>query len=232
MRRFYKTAAAGRDGPPHSLLLDGKPVLTPQRRGLALPTLGLAEALAEEWQSQDTEVVPAKMPLTRLAHGAIDLVAPDPSRAIDEITAYAGSDLLCYRAESPVALAARQAKSFDPILAWAANRLGSGFATVVGVMPRDQPAETLAAVARVLAAEDPFRLIALHAITTLTGSAILALALAGGRIGVKEAWAAAHVDEDWQIAQWGEDAEAAQRRAAQKLEFLAACRLLALIERS
>jgi chaperone required for assembly of F1-ATPase len=229
MRRFYRTAAAGEEGPPHPLLLDGKPVLTPQRRPLALPTRGLAEALAEEWQSQDTELVPAKMPLTRLAHGAIDLVAPDPSRAIDEITAYAGSDLLCYRTESPIALAARQAKVFDPILAWAADHLGSGFETVVGVMPRDQPAGTLAAVSRLLAANDPFRLIALHAITTLTGSAILALALAEGRIGAAEAWTAAHVDEDWQIAQWGEDAEAAQRRAARKIEFLAACRLLDLI---
>jgi chaperone required for assembly of F1-ATPase len=229
MRRFYRTAAVDDDGPPHPLLLDGKPVLTPQRRQLALPTRGLAEALAEEWQSQGTELAPAKMPLTRLAHGAIDLVAPDPSRAIDEITAYAGSDLLCYRTESPVALAVRQAKVFDPILAWAADHLGSGFETVVGVMPRDQPAETLAAVSRLLAANDPFRLIALHAITTLTGSAILALALAEGRIGAAEAWTATHVDEDWQIAQWGEDAEAAQRRAARKIEFLAACRLLDLI---
>jgi chaperone required for assembly of F1-ATPase len=229
MRRFYRTAAVGEGGPPHALLLDSKPVLTPQRRQLALPTHGLAKALAEEWQSQGTELVPTKMPLTRLAHGAIDLVAPDPSRAIDEITAYAGSDLLCYRTESPVALAARQAKVFDPILAWAADHLGSGFETVVGVMPRDQPAETLAAVSRLLAANDPFRLIALHAITTLTGSAILALALAEGQIGAAEAWTAAHVDEDWQIAQWGEDAEAAQRRAARKIEFLAACRLLDLI---
>jgi chaperone required for assembly of F1-ATPase len=229
MRRFYETAAAGADGPPHPLLLDGKPVLTPQRQRLALPTPELAAALAEEWQSQSKELVPAKMPLTRLAHGAIDLVAPDPSRAIDEITAYAGSDLLCYRTESPDALAARQAKLFDPILAWAADHLGSGFVTVVGVMPRNQPDETLAAVSRLLAAEEPFPLVALHAITTLTGSAVLALALAEGRIGAEEAWAAAHVDEDWQIAQWGEDAEAAQRRAAQKVEFLAACRLLDLI---
>lgn len=229
MRRFYKTAAACQDGPPHPLLLDGKPVLTPQRRQLALPTRRLAEALAEEWQSQGSELVPANMPLTRLAHGAIDLVAPDPSRAIDEITAYAGSDLLCYRAESPVALAARQAKMFDPILAWAADHLGSVFETVVGVMPRDQPVETLSAVASLLAGKDPFRLIALHAITTLTGSAILALALAEGRIGAEAAWMAAHVEEDWQIAQWGEDAEAAQRRAAQKIEFLAACRLFDLI---
>jgi len=229
MRRFYRAAAVGEDGPPHPLLLDGKPVLTPQRRQLALPNRELAAALAEEWQSQGTELVPATMPLTRLAHGAIDLVAPDPSRAIDAITAYAGSDLLCYRTESPVALAARQAKLFDPILDWAGDHLGSGFETVVGVMPRDQPAETLAAVSRLLAANDPFRLIALHAITTLTGSAILALALAEGRIGAEEAWTAAHVDEDWQIAQWGEDAEAAQRRAARKIEFLAACRLLDLI---
>jgi len=229
MKRFYKTAAAGVDGPPHPLLLDGKPVLTPQSQRLALPTRELAEALAEEWQSQDKELVPAKMPLTRLAHGAIDLVAPDPSRAIDEITAYAGGDLLCYRADSPVALAARQAKLFDPILAWAADHLGSGFVKVVGVMPRNQPDETLTAVSRRLAAEDPFPLVALHAITTLTGSAILALALAEGRINAEEAWTAAHVDEDWQIAQWGEDAEAAQRRAAQKVEFLAACRLLDLI---
>jgi chaperone required for assembly of F1-ATPase len=232
MRRFYRTAGVGEQGPPHPLLLDGKSVLTPQRQQLALPTRALAEALAEEWQTQGDDLVPARMPLTRLAHGAIDLIAPDPSRAIGEITAYAGSDLLCYRAESPVALVARQAKLFDPILAWAAGHLGAGFETVVGVMPRDQPPETLAAVSRVLAAKNAFRLIALHAITTLTGSAILALALAEGRINAEDAWTAAHVDEDWQIAQWGEDAEAAQRRAARKTDFLAACRLLELIERT
>jgi chaperone required for assembly of F1-ATPase len=229
MRRFYQTAAAGEDGPPHALLLDGKPVLTPQRRTVALPSRALAEALAQEWQSQGPELVPASMPLTRLAQGAIDLVAPDPSRAIGEITAYAGSDLLCYRAESPVALVVRQTKGFDPILAWAAGHLGAAFETAVGVMPRPQPVETLAAVSRVLEAKDPFRLIALHAITTLTGSAILALALGEGRITPEEAWRAAHIDEDWQISQWGEDAEAMQRRAAREIEFLAAARLLELV---
>jgi chaperone required for assembly of F1-ATPase len=225
MRRFYETAAAAEDGPPYALLLDGKPVLTPQRRRLELPSRGLAEAVAQEWQSQGPDLVP----LTRLAHGAIDLVAPDPSRAISEIAGYAGSDLLCYRAESPVALAVRQAKGFDPILAWAAGVLGTGFETVVGVMPQPQPVETLEALSRLLAAQHPFRLIALHAITTLTGSAILALALAEGRITPQEAWTAAHVDEDWQISQWGEDAEAMQRRAGQEIEFLAAARLLSLI---
>jgi chaperone required for assembly of F1-ATPase len=229
MRRFYETAAIAEDGPPHALLLDGKPVLTPQRRRLELPSRALAEALAQEWQSQGPDLVPTTMPLTRLAHGAIDLVTPDPSRAISEIAGYAGSDLLCYRAESPVALAVQQAKGFDPILAWAAGLLGTGFETVVGVMPRPQPAETLEALSRLLAAQDPFRLIALHAITTLTGSAILALALAEGRITPQEAWSAAHVDEDWQISQWGEDADAMQRRAAQEIEFLAAARLLELI---
>jgi chaperone required for assembly of F1-ATPase len=229
MRRFYQTVAVAEDGPPCALLLDGKPVLTPQRQTVAMPSRALAEALAEEWQSQGAELVPATMPLTRLAQGAIDLVAPDPSRAIGEITAYAGSDLLCYRAESPVALAARQAKGFDPILAWAAGHLGTGFQTVVGVMPQPQPAETLAALSRALEAKDPFRLIALHAITTLTGSAILALALGEGRITPEEAWRAAHIDEDWQISQWGEDAEAMRRRAVQKIEFLAAARLLELV---
>ena len=169
------------------------------------------------------------MPLTRLSHGAIDLVAPDPTRAVGEIAAYAASDLLCYRAEKPVALAGRQASAFDPILAWAADQFGPGFETVVGVMPQPQPAETLAAVSRAAKVCDPFRLVALHAITTLTGSAILALALDAGRITPQEAWMAAHVDEDWQISQWGEDAEAMQRRAAQEIEFLAAVRLLELV---
>jgi len=229
MKRFYRNAAIAEDGPPYTLLLDGKPVLSPQRQPLALPNRALAEAVAEEWRAQGAELKPATMPLTRLAQGAIDLVAPDPARAIAEITGYAASDLLCYRADAPVALAARQAKDFDPILAWAGEHLGSGFETVAGIMPRPQPAETLAAVSRAVAAYDPFRLIALHAITTLTGSAILALALAERRITPQEAWMAAHVDEDWQISQWGEDTEAMQRRAAQEIEFLAAARLLELV---
>ena len=228
MRRFYETAAIAEDGPPHALLLDDKPVMTPQRRRLELPSRALAEALAQEWQSQGPDLVPTTMPLTRLAHGAIDLVTPDPSRAISEIAGYAGSDLLCYRAESPVALAVQQAKGFDPILAWAAGLLGTGFETVVGVMPRPQPAETLEALSRLLAAQDPFRLIALHAITTLTGSAILALALAEGRITPQEAWSAAHVDEDWQMAQWGHDELALQRRAFRRADFDAAVAVLRL----
>jgi chaperone required for assembly of F1-ATPase len=228
MKRFYRNAAIAEDGPPYALLLDGKPVLTPQRQPVALPSRALAEAVAEEWQSQGAELKPATMPLTRLAHGAIDFVAPDPARAVSEIAAYAATDLLCYRAASPVALAVRQASAFDPILAWAADQFGTGFETVVGVMPQPQPASTLAAVSRAVEAHDPFRLVALHAITTLTGSAMLALALAAGRITPQEAWMAAHVDEDWQISQWGEDAEAMQRRAAQEIEFLAAARLLEL----
>jgi len=227
-RRFYKDASIS-DGPPFRILLDGKPVKTPKKRTLQVPTRRLAEAIADEWRAQEALINPARMPLTRFANTAIDAVDDAREAVAADIAAYAGRDLLCYRAEAPEALAKLQSKYWDPIIAAAEATLGAPLKVVSGVMPVEQPGETLAAFAAALTPLEAFRLTGLQVLTTLTGSAFLALALARGQLSPDAAWAAAHVDEDYQIGLWGEDAEAAVRRRARRAEFDAACRFLKLL---
>jgi chaperone required for assembly of F1-ATPase len=222
-RRFYKEAQAVEEDGRYQLRLDGRPARTPARNPLAVPSRRLAAALEEEWRRQAEWIDPATMPVTRLANSAIDGVAPHMAAVRAEVLGYAGSDLLCYRAGEPAGLAERQARQWDPVLAWAERRLAARFALAEGVMHVAQPAETLDAFDAALARfDEAFRLAALHVATTLTGSALLALALGEGAIAVEEAWAAAHVDEDWNMERWGEDAEALARRARRFEEFRAA----------
>jgi len=230
-RRFYQSATVGaRDG-AFALLLDGRSARTPGKRPLAVPAAGLAEAMAAEWAAQTDRIDPSTMPVTRLVNTVIDGVATQAEAVRAEIVKYAGSDLLCYRADFPADLVARQARAWDPVLAWAHTRLGVRFYLAEGVMPVAQRPETADRIAAHIAALDPYRLGAVHVLMTLSGSAILALALLDGAISPADAWAAAHIDEDFQIAQWGEDAEAAARRAHRKTEFDAAARLLTLLDR-
>lgn len=228
-RRFYRsvTVTGGPDG--FGVALDRQPLRTPGRAPFALPSRALAEAIAEEWAAQGEHVVPATMGLTRLANTALDRVAGREHQVTAEIVAYAGCDLLCYRAESPERLAARQAAAWDPLLAWAARALGSPFLCVTGVVHHSQPAAALDVLARELERQGPLRLAAAHNITTLTGSAIMALALLEGAISAEAAWTAAHVDEDWQIEQWGRDSQAEAARAARRREFDCAVRLFELV---
>jgi chaperone required for assembly of F1-ATPase len=211
------------------VLLDGKPIRTPAKAELAVPTEPLAQAIAEEWRAQGTHIDPSSMPLTRLANSAIDGVARREAEVRADIAKYAGSDLLCYRAEGPEVLQRRQAEVWDPILRWAEQDLGARFTINTGLMPVAQPDAATAAVARALEDYEGFALAALHVITTLTGSVLLALALARGRLTAEQAWAAAHVDEDWQISQWGEDAEAKARRERRWADMQAASRMLGLV---
>jgi chaperone required for assembly of F1-ATPase len=211
------------------VLLDDRTVKTPKKSSLMLPTHPLAEAIAAEWAGQGERVDPASMPLTRLANTAIDGVAGREADVRSDILKYAGSDLLCYRAEAPAALMERQAAAWDPVLDWVETVLGARFILAKGVMPVTQPSEALTAVAANLEGLDAFRLASLHVMTTLMGSAVLALAHARGRLTAAEAWKAAHVDENWQIEQWGEDAEAAARRRRHWEELRAASRLLQLM---
>jgi chaperone required for assembly of F1-ATPase len=211
------------------ILLDGKLARTPAKAELALPTRPLAEAIAAEWAAQGDHIDAATMPLTRLVNTAIDGVTPRLAQVRADIAAFASSDLVCYRAEGPEPLVEAQCQKWDPVLAWARDALGARFAVATGLMPVAQPEGAIAAVAAALEDLDPFRLAALHVMTTLTGSALLALAHARGALTVEAAWAAAHVDEDFQISQWGEDAEAAARRARRWAEMQAASRLLALL---
>jgi chaperone required for assembly of F1-ATPase len=222
-RRFYREAQAVEEEGAFRLRLDGKPARTPARNPLAVPSRRLAAALAEEWSRQAERIDPATMPVTRLANSAIDGVAPRMEAVRADLVSYADSDLLCYRAGEPQGLAERQARHWDPVLAWAERRLGGHFVLAEGLMHVPQPAETLGAFAAALGRfDEPFALAALHVATTLTGSALLALALAEGETGVAKAWQAAHVDEDWNMQLWGEDAEALNRRAARFEEFRAA----------
>jgi len=232
-RRIYNMAAAATEASPagFAVLLDGRPARTPAGAPLAAPTRALAEALAAEWDAQREHIDPAAMPLTRIANTAIDGVRGREAAVCADIARYAASDLLCYRASEPEGLARRQAEQWDPVLAWARTELGAGFRVAEGLMPMTQPEAAPAAVAAALEELDAFALAALHTMTTLMGSALLALAQARGRLSAEAAWAAAHVDEDWQIARWGEDAQAAARRRRQWTEMEAASRLLALLGR-
>jgi chaperone required for assembly of F1-ATPase len=228
-KRFYRTSSVDGRAPAFRVLLDGKPVRTPARRELAVPSRALAEALAAEWQAQGEYIDPASMPLTRLANSAIDGVTGREGEVRADIAKCARSDLLCYRAEGPAELVRRQAEAWDPVLAWARDALGARLVLGQGIVPVAQPPAATAAIEGALAGLDAFALSAHHVMATLTGSALLALAHARGRLTAEEAWAAAHVDEDWQISRWGEDAEARARRDRRWTEMQAASRLLALL---
>jgi chaperone required for assembly of F1-ATPase len=225
-KRFYKLAHVGEAaGGGFPLLLDGKPVKTPARRPLAAPTRTLAEKIAGEWNAQVEVIDPARMPLTRLANAVIDAVADQPKAVAAEIANYLGSDLLCYRADMPEGLVERQARAWDPILARARQALGARFVLAQGVVHVPQPEQAIAAMRATIPSE-PWRLGAVSAITTLTGSAVLALALERGALDADTAWAAAHVDEDWQMSQWGRDDAALERRAYHYADFQAAATVL------
>ncbi|HZN29665.1 MAG TPA: ATP12 family protein [Xanthobacteraceae bacterium] len=224
-RRFYVRAEVAEGEGGFAVLLDGRPVKTPARRALAAPTRALAEALAAEWEAQRDVVDPAKMPLTRLANSIIDGVADAPAAVAAEAEKYLASDLVCYRAEGPDGLVARQAGAWDPVIAWAREALGARFVVAAGMVFVVQPDAALAA-ARAALPRDPWRLGAFHAVTTLTGSALIALAVLNGRLGVEDAWRAAHVDEDWNMDFWGRDELALERRAARYAEMQAACLVL------
>jgi chaperone required for assembly of F1-ATPase len=224
-RRFYERAAAAAVPDGFAIELDGKPINTPARRPLVAPTRGLAEGIAAEWERQRDTIDPATMPLTRLANVIIDGVASSARPVAAEIEKYLASDLLFYRASTPRELRTRQAQHWNPVLVWARERLGADFTVGEGVMHVTQPAAALAAGGAAIPS-DPWRLGAIHAATTLTGSALLALVLSRGALSSDEAWQAAHVDEDWNMEQWGRDEMALERRASRFAEFEAAATVL------
>jgi len=224
-RRFYDRVATAAVADGYAVQLDDKPVHTPAGRMLAAPRLELAEALAAEWQIQRDVIDPAKMPLTRLANSIIDGVSDALRPVAAEVEKYLASDLVCYRASGPPGLLERQARHWDPILAWARAALGAELRLGEGVVHVPQ-SEAVLAAARAAIPGDPWHLGAVHALTTLTGSALIALALARAHLSVEAAWAAAHVDEDWNMEQWGRDELAMERRAYRRAEFEAAAMVL------
>ncbi|WP_332697989.1 ATP12 family chaperone protein [Bosea sp. (in: a-proteobacteria)] len=226
-KRFYEKAEAlERDGLFH-VALDGRTARTPARNPLAVASRPVAEALAAEWQAQEGEIDPARMPLSRLVNSALDGVADQHEAVRAEIVRYAGSDALCYRAGEPQELVEQQDRSWSPLIAALEERIGGRFVMAQGVIFSEQPQTVLDAIARRVAAiPAPVALAGAHNVMTLTGSAILMLALAEGLLGADAAWDAAHLDEDYQIGIWGQDEEAAERRVIRRKEYDAAVLLL------
>ena len=229
MKRFYRLAAVSPEESGVAVLLDGRPVRTPGRNLLRVPTEELAEAIAEEWNGQGDAIEPRSMPLTGLANAAIDRVAPDPAGFARTLAEYGGSDLLCYRADGPDSLVERQEQMWDPLLDWARTRFGIEIETTTGVMHRRQPEATIERLGRAVAARGPFQLAGLAPLVTIAGSLVIALALAEGAIGLKPAWDAAMLDEAWQAEQWGADPLAADSLENRRREFEAGYRFLTLL---
>jgi chaperone required for assembly of F1-ATPase len=215
------------------VLLDGRPVRSPARKPLTAPARGLAQAIAAEWQAQEKVIDPGAMPLTRLANSIIDGVVGTPEPVAAEIEKYVGTDMLFYRAPEPEGLVALQRQHWDPVVDWARETFGARFVLAEGVMHVEQPQESIAKARAVISTSGDtagaWRLGALHVVTALTGSALLALALAAGRLSPDEAWSAAHVDEDWNMRFWGRDELALERRSYRRKEFEAAALVLAAL---
>jgi chaperone required for assembly of F1-ATPase len=226
-KRFYTDVAVIPAPEGFGIGLDGRPVKTPAKRLLTVPSRNVAEALAAEWRAQGERIDPSDMPLTCLVNAALDGVADQVEAVRAEIVAYAGNDALCYRAGDPPRLVDRQREVWDPILAWARSELGLRLVLAEGIMPVAQPMDSLAAAAvAVTEVPAPLGIAGLHSVTTLTGSAVLSLALWRRHLDADAAWDAGHLDEDFQIGVWGQDEEAAQRRASRRRQFDAAVLLL------
>lgn len=227
LTRFYKEASISTEGAPAGealVRLDGRPVKTPARRALSAPP-PVAARIAQEWNAQGDFILPLSMPMTRLVNAAIDGVAQSPERVADDILAFADNDLVFYRAEAPEGLVARQRALWDPVVRTAEERTGVRLVLAEGVMPVRQD-ERFAQRLRPLLPGEPLSLAALHLLATLTGSVLVSLQVADRALAFDEAWSAAHVDEDWNIAEWGEDAQAAARRAVRRRDAEAAAFVL------
>jgi len=230
MKRLYETATAQAVEGGYGVMLDQTRLLTPAKLPLVVPSSALAAAIANEFQAQGAEFRPYTMPLMRLASTAIDIVAERHADVVAEIAAYAGTDLLCYRDDRPPELVARQHAVWQPLLDWATLRYDAPLMVTAGIVPVTQPPASLRALAVAVAAYEPMRLAALHAITTVSGSLIIALALMEGELDPDAAFAAAQLDESFQIERWGEDYEAADRRAALKADIATAARFAVLLD--
>ncbi|WP_267387819.1 ATP12 family protein [Sphingomonas sp. GC_Shp_3] len=226
MKRFWKDVSVDAE---LGVRLDGKPLRTPGRAPLLLPTRALADAVADEWRASGETVDPRGMPLTGLSNAAIDRIAPDPATFAAGLAAYAESDLLCYRADAPEELADRQRAAWDPLLDWARHRYDVHFEIVTGIMHRAQPLATLARLGEAVAARGPFELAALSPVVTIGGSLVAALALAEGAASAEAVWSAALVDEDFQADRWGRDPLAEAAAAVRRQDFDAGVRLLGLL---
>lgn len=229
-KRFWKEAQVVAAPGGHTIHLDGRPVKTPAKAALVVPTVALAKAIAAEWDAQHGTIDPGSMPVTRSANAAIDKVQPQHAEVAELIAEYGGTDLLCYRAATPQRLVAQQAAAWDPLLDWAEATFGARLTTTVGVVPVPQPAPALAALTAQVTAMNDFQLAALHDLVGISGSLVLGLAVANGRLSAEEAWAISRIDEAWQITQWGADDEAEAEAAIKRAALIHARRFWMLLD--
>ncbi|MDW3096778.1 MAG: ATP12 family protein [Alphaproteobacteria bacterium] len=230
-KRFYKVAASAKRDDGFAIILDDRELKTPGRTAVRVPNAELGEAVAAEWEAQASHIDPSTMPRTRIVTTAIDRVSLDNGPAIDEIVGYAGTDLVCYRADDPEELVALQGQAWDPLLEWFAGATGTRLKATSGIIHVQQDDDALRQVGLLLNEVDPISLTALHTLVTLSGSAVIGLAMLKGHLDAKDAYAASRVDETFQINKWGEDEEAAERAAFHKVEFDAAAEVLRLLGR-
>ncbi len=228
LKRFWTEARAERGEGGWQVLLDGRPLGTPGRATLLLPTEALADAVAAEWQAQEGEVRPGLMPFTRAANSAVDKVASRTADVVDMLLEYGETDLLCYRADTPRGLADAQAEAWDPLIEWARSALRAPLVATTGLMHVPQPERARVALRDAVGVQDPFALTALHDLVTLAGSLVIGLATQSGMLPPEELWARSRVDERWQESQWGRDDEAARLEEFKRADFLAAARFHAL----
>lgn len=228
MKRFWKEVAAVQERGGWGVQLDTRPLKTPARLALLLPTAALAHAIAEEWRDAGDEVNPREMPLTGLANAAIDRIAPDPSAFASGLAKYSEADLACYRAEGPQGLVERQSQRWDALLDWARRRFDVDFVTTSGLIHVPQPRATVDRLSHAVHALDAFTLAGLSPLVTIGGSLLAGLAVVEEALTAEQAWAAVSIDEQWQIDQWGADAEAVQALENRRQDFFAAARFIAL----
>ena len=229
MKRFWKQAQPVERGGGWGVELDGKPLRTPAREPLTVPTEALAEAISAEWNGVEEKIDPGAMPLTGLANAAVDRVAPDKGAFAQGLARYAEADLACYRAEGPSGLVDRQAELWDALLGWARRRFDVDFRTTSKIVHVAQPAATIDQLSHAVAALDPFRLAGLSPLVTISGSLLAALGVLEGALTPRQAWEAVTVDDRWQLEQWGSDAEAEAALGHRRRDFLAAARFLDLL---
>ncbi len=227
-KRFWKQATATETEGGYTVQLDGRPVKTPAKTLLVVPTLAMAQAIAAEWEAQTGAVKPETMPFTRSANSALDKIIPQFQDVADMLAAYGGTDLLCYRATGPEALVARQAATWDPLLDWSAAELGAPLRATAGVMHIAQDDRSLQNLRALVMTLSPFQLAGFHDLVAISGSLVLGFAVTRGRLAPQAAWEASRIDEAWQTEQWGEDEEAAASEAVRHADFLQAARFYAL----
>jgi chaperone required for assembly of F1-ATPase len=230
VKRFWKNVSVERHADGFGISLDERPVKTPARTPLLVPTSALADAIADEWRTVEENIDPRAMPLTGLANAAIDRVGPDPRAFAEVLARYAEADLVCYRAEGPRPLVLQQEEQWGALLGWARRRYDVDFVTTSGLLHVPQPDATVEQLRHAILALDPFRLAALSPLVTIGGSLVAALAVIEKAIAPEEAWSAVSLDERWQLEQWGADAEAEAALENRRRDFLAAARFIALLD--